>query len=225
MKKILIIEDEKDLLKLLKYNFEKEGYKTVTASDGEAGLEAFKREKPDLVILDIMLPELNGYEFLKIVRRDSGVPVVVLTARKEEVDKILGFELGADDFVTKPFSVREVLARVKTILKRIEAPARYQIHGRMGDLEVDFDRFEVRIKGRPVSLSTKEFDFLKILIEADGKVLSREKILENVWGYDQSMEIDTRTIDQHISRLREKLGHESERIVTVKNKGYRIKLD
>jgi DNA-binding response OmpR family regulator len=222
--KILIVEDEKALVKVLKYNLEKEGYEVVTAFDGEAGLSCFQEEKPDLVILDIMLPKKDGFEVCKTVRQSSRTPILMLTARKEEVDRVLGLELGADDYVTKPFSVREVLARVKAILRRAaEKPAPRMI--RAGTLEVDLERYETKIKGKALALSPKEFEFLKCLLQADGRVLTRDDLLEKVWGYDRSMDIDTNTVDQHIARLRGKLAGEAERIVTVKNVGYRLRMD
>jgi DNA-binding response OmpR family regulator len=148
----------------------------------------------------------------------------MLTAKKTEVDKVLGLELGADDYVTKPFSVREVLARVKAILRRASGAEAPRVL-RAGALEVDLERYVVRVKGAPVSLSPKEFEFLARLVQADGKALSRAELLEKVWGYDKSMEIETTTIDQHIARLRRKLGPEADRIVTIKNVGYRLKAD
>ena len=222
--KILVVEDEKALVKVLKYNLEKAGYQVVTAHDGEAGLACFQEEKPDLVILDVMLPKKDGFEFCKTVRQTSRTPILMLTARKDELDRVLGLELGADDYVTKPFSVREVLARVKAILRRAgEKPAARVV--RAGALEVDLERYETKVKGKAVTLSPKEFEFLKCLLKADGRALSRDELLEKVWGYDRSMEIDTNTVDQHIARLRGKLGAEAERIVTVKNVGYRIRTD
>jgi DNA-binding response OmpR family regulator len=223
--KILIVEDEKDLVKILKYNLEKDGYRVAVSTDGESGLAAFRKEKPGLVILDVMLPRLDGFEFCKAVRQDSKVPILMLTAKTEEVDRVLGLELGADDYVTKPYSVREVMARVKAILRRTSGSADEKSFVRAGELEVDLARYVVKVKGQPVVLSSKEFEFLKCLLAADGRVLSRDQLLERVWGYDDSMEIDTRTVDQHIARLREKLLSEAPRIVTVKNVGYRIKLD
>ncbi len=222
--RILIIEDEKDLVRLLTYNLEKESYRVSSANDGEAGLALFRREKPDLVLLDVMLPKLDGFEFCKIVRQESKTPIIMLTAKTEEFDRVLGLELGADDYVTKPFSVREVVARVKAILRRISGDDSKSVF-RAGELEVDFERYVTKVKGKAIRLSSKEFEFLKCLIVAKGKVLSREQLLEKVWGYDNAMDIDTRTVDQHIARLREKIGVESERILTVKNVGYRIKLD
>jgi DNA-binding response OmpR family regulator len=223
--KILIIEDEKDLIKLLKYNLEKEGFRVIHASDGEAGLNLFKKEKPDLVLLDVMLPKLDGFEFCKAVRQESKTPIIMLTAKAEEVDRVLGLELGADDYVTKPFSVREIIARIRAIFRRVSGSEEEKAFVRAGGLEVDMDRYIAKINGRAIALSSKEFEFLKCLIAAKGRVLSRDQLLERVWGYDEAMQVDTRTIDQHIARLREKLGAESERIVTVKNVGYRLKLD
>ncbi|MDP3542370.1 MAG: response regulator transcription factor [Elusimicrobiota bacterium] len=223
--KLLVVEDDKNLVKLLKYNLEKEGWRVLTAADGEAGLSALRKERPDLVVLDAMMPKLDGFEFLKVVRRESRVPVLMLTARKEEMDRVLGLELGADDYVTKPFGVRELVARVKALLRRA-APAADSGPGsvlRAGGIVLDPERYEVSVRGKPVALTTKEFEFLKLLLSASGRALSRDVLLEKVWGYDRSMEIDTRTIDQHVARLREKLGLEGPLIATVKNVGYRIK--
>lgn len=225
VKKILIVEDEKDLVQLLKYNLENDGYKTFLAHDGEEGLSLFKKENPDLILLDIMLPKLNGWDFLKAIRRTSSIPIMMLTARKDEVDRVLGLEMGADDYVTKPFSVREVLARIKIILRRGLPEKNEEAVFRAGDLKVDLDRYEVFVKNKVINLGAKEFSFLKCLIQARGKALSREQLLEQVWGYDQSIDLDTRTIDQHVARLRDKLKSEAKRILTVKNVGYRLKSD
>ena len=222
--KILIVEDEKHIARALRYNLEKEGYTVFSAEDGEAALVLFAAERPELVILDLMLPKLDGLEVCKAIRKKSSVPVIMLTARKEEVDRIIGLELGADDYVTKPFSVRELMARVKAVLRRTGASAS-QERVCFGGLEADFEKYEVRVDGEPVALSTKEFEFLKCLIDAQGKALTRDQLLEKIWGYEKSMEIDTNTVDQHIARLRAKLGAEAARIVTVKNVGYRIKTD
>jgi DNA-binding response OmpR family regulator len=225
MRKILVVEDEKHLVKVLKYNLEKDGYRVSTAADGEAGWSAFQKEKPDLVLLDVMIPKLDGFELCRRIRGQSKTPVLMLTARKEEVDRVLGLELGADDYVTKPFSVREVLARVKAILRRLGSTGETRSMLRAGALEMDLDRYVTQVQGKDVALSPKEFDFLKCLFQAEGKVLSRDQIMEKVWGYDRSLEIDTNTVDQHIARLRAKLGSEAGRLLTVKNVGYRLKLD
>jgi DNA-binding response OmpR family regulator len=223
--RILIIEDEKDIARLMKYNFEKEGYQVSTAHDGEAGLNLARKEKPDAIILDLMLPKMDGMEVCRTLRKESKVPILMVTAKKEEIDRILGLELGADDYISKPFSVRELMARIKSVLRRTHAQDTPTATGRFGDLQFDSERFTVSVKGKSVALSTKEFAFLKILIEAKGKALTRDQLLEKVWGYDRSMEIDTRTIDQHITRLRDKLASESKRIVTVKNVGYRFETE
>ena len=220
--RILIIEDEKDIVRLLKYNLEKEGYMALSASDGEAGLALARKEKPDLILLDLMLPKLDGMQVCRTIRQESQVPIIMLTAKKEEIDRIIGLELGADDYVTKPFSVRELLARIKTILRRSKPTPHDDKTVKAGQLEVDFSRYTVVVKGKPVALSSKEFEFLKILMQANGKALTRDQLLEHVWGHDPSFEIDTRTIDQHIARLRDKLSVESKRVITVKNVGYRF---
>ncbi|MEK6543154.1 MAG: response regulator transcription factor [Elusimicrobiota bacterium] len=222
--KILVVDDEKHLIKVLAYNLEKEGYRVSTAADGEVAVDIFRKEKPDLVILDLMLPKLDGFEVCKTIRRESCAAVLMLTAKGEEVDKVLGLELGADDYMTKPFSVRELMARVKAILKRMVVKGA-KVTARAGGIEVDFERYETRVDGRSVELSPKEFAFLKCLLVADGKALTREQLLEKVWGYDDSVDIDTNTVDQHIARLRQKLVGEAGRVITVKNVGYRLKFD
>lgn len=224
MAKILVVEDEKNISKILKYNLEKEGHKALVFEDGESGLAAFVKEKPDLVILDVMLPKLDGFGFCRAVRAGSAAPIIMLTARKDEVDRVLGLELGADDYVTKPFSVRELMARVKAILRRSTKDDTRSVL-RAGSLELDLDKHEARLNGKLFSIRAKEFEFLKCLFQSKGRVLTRDELLEKVWGYDQSMEIDTRTVDQHIARLRDKLGPEADRIVTIKGVGYRLKLD
>ena len=224
-KRITIIEDEPDIARLLKYNLEKEGYKVQTAGDGETGFKIVKKEKPDLVILDVMLPKMDGFEVCRLIRAESRIPVLFLTAKKEEVDRVLGLEMGGDDYVTKPFSIREILARIKAILRRTSNPSPTEPAVRAGTLQIDLERYEVKLKNIPIALSTKEFEFLKCLIGEKGRVLTREKLLEQIWGIDRSIDIDTRTVDQHIARLRDKLGAEGARILTVKNVGYRLKMD
>ncbi|TBR20173.1 response regulator transcription factor [bacterium] len=221
--KILLVEDEKALSRIVRYNLEKEGHKVVLAEDGEAGLALARREKPDLVILDIMLPKLDGLQVCKALRSSSSVPILFLTAKKSEVDRVLGLKLGADDYVTKPFSVAELAARVEALLRRAAPAVAPAAPRRAGELEVDVERHEVSVKGKPVAVTPREFTFLKLLLEADGRVLTRDVILETVWGIDRSVEIDTRTVDQHIARLRRKLGAEGSRIVTVINSGYKLK--
>jgi DNA-binding response OmpR family regulator len=223
--RVLVVEDEKEIVRLLKYNLEKEGYTVLSASDGEAGLAMARSEKPNFIILDLMLPRLDGMQVCRSIRSESAVPILMLTAKKEEIDRIVGLELGADDYVTKPFSVRELMARIKSILRRTQPSARETGVFTAGTLAVDFGRYTVQLKGKPIALSSKEFEFLKILIQAKGKAMTRDQLLEQVWGHDPSLEIDTRTIDQHIARLRDKLGPESKRVITVKNVGYRFDTD
>lgn len=226
--KILVVEDEKDLLNMVKYNFEQEGYRVIGATNSEAGLTAARRQRPELVILDIMLPKMDGIEFCRLLRQESQVPVIFLTAKRDEMDRVLGLKLGADDYVTKPFSVKELIARAEAILRRASAQ---ELSGqakksvRIGELEFDAERHEVHVEGRSSNLPPKEFELLRLLIQAKGRVLSREDLLEKIWGCDDGSEIDTRTIDQHIARLRSKLGAERQRIVTVANFGYQIKMN
>jgi DNA-binding response OmpR family regulator len=221
---ILIIEDEKDISRLLKYNLEKEGHEVLTALDGVVGLSEFEKESPDLVILDLMLPKMDGLQVCRAIRKESSTPIIMLTAKREETDRIVGLELGADDYVTKPFSLRELMARVKALLRRVAPPRnRGTGAGHLGTLEIDFERHEVRVNQKEAALSPREFEFLKLLIEAEGRVLSRNQLVEMVWA--PQAEIDARTVDQHIARLRKKLGSEGFRIVTVKTIGYRIRWD
>ncbi|MSR77481.1 MAG: response regulator transcription factor [Candidatus Omnitrophica bacterium] len=226
-KTILIVEDEKNILELLKYNLERENFKVLSAMDGETGLELALQKKPSLIILDLMLPKLSGLEVCKIIRQNqkiSHTPILMLTAKGEEVDKILGLQLGADDYVTKPFSPSELVARIKAVLRRsarIPAPVGWKI----GALEMDPEKHRVTLKNSEIYLTSKEYDLLKALLEAGGKVLSREDLLSQVWKYENPSHIETRTIDMHIRQLRKKLHQESERIMTVKNVGYRMRME
>lgn len=195
----------------------------LVAGDGQTGLELFRKEGPDLAIVDVMLPKMDGFDFCRAARKDSRVPILFLTARKEEVDRIIGLELGGDAYVTKPFSMKELLARVRALLRRTR-PAK-SAPRRAGGLELDAGAHELRLQGKPVALSPKDFALLSCLWEADGKALTREHLLEKIWGPDRSMEIDLATIDQYVARLRGKLGPEAGRLITVKNVGYRLKLD
>lgn len=220
--KVLVVEDDRDIAKILRYNLEKEGHAVLSATDGDTAVALFRREKPRLVLLDLMLPKVDGLEICRLIRQDDKqVPILMLTAKSTEVDKIVGLEMGADDYVTKPFSVREVMTRVKTLLRRTAASAA-PLAGSLtvGALELDVDRYELRLNKKPVALTGKEFDLLKILWSARGKVLSREDVLERVWGIDRAADIDTRTVDQHVARLRAKLGAEKRRLRTVKSVGY-----
>lgn len=223
---ILLVEDEKDLAFVLSETFKNEGFALLTARDGRAGLETARKRKPDLIVSDVMMPRMDGLEMLRELRRESSVPVLFLTARKDEADRVRGFDLGADDYLSKPFSMRELVCRVKAVLRRRERAARPARagHVRLGAVEIDLGRHEVRVNGKLRHLAPREFQLLELLIQANGKVLSRENLLKSIWGYDESLGVDTRTVDQHVARLRRNLLAEKKRIVTVKNFGYRIKL-
>ncbi len=206
--KILIVDDEKPIVEILKYNLEKEGYKVVTAYDGEAAIKIFAEENPDVIVLDIMLPLKDGLAVCREIRLQSDIPIIMLTAKEMEVDKILGLELGADDYVTKPFSAREVTARVKAILRRSAASAKKSsgdAGGRLnvGTITVDRDEVQVYNEGEPVELTLREFNLLVYLMMKPGYVFSREQLLNQVWGYDYIG--DDRTVDVTVRRLREKL--------------------
>lgn len=228
MPSLLIIEDEDNIIQLLKYNFEKEGFHVLLASDGEIGAQTALKKKPDLILLDLMLPKLDGLEVCKILRQNretAHIPIIMLTAKSEELDKIIGLELGADDYVSKPFSPKELLARIKALLRRAKTQIKQGITLKAGDLEMNTDTYQVTLRKKPMVLTSKEFDLLRTLLEAHGRVLSRETLLEQVWNYERSLNIETRTIDMHIRQLRLKLKSEADRIVTVKNVGYRMELD
>ncbi|UPT74754.1 MAG: response regulator transcription factor [Elusimicrobiota bacterium] len=220
---LLVVEDEKDLAYVLASLFKKEGYTVHVARDGKAGLKLARAHKPDLVVTDVMLPLMDGHEMIRQLRVESKVPVLFLTAKRDEADRVRGFQLGADDYITKPFSMRELVARVRAVLRRAGRAGEAQYSVRAGGLEIDFARHEVRVNGKPKHLAPREFQLLKLLIEANGHVLSREELLKTIWGYDESLGISTRTVDQHVARLRRSLASERKRIVTVKNFGYRIK--
>ena len=227
MRRILIIEDDLALAETLKAALEVENYEAALAGKGDEGFLLASRDEFDLILLDLVLPNLTGFEVCQKLR-ENGVmtPLIFMTGeKKEEIDKVLGLKTGADDYVTKPFSVREVMARVKAILRRVGDRRDSDVSIRTGALEVDLGKYEARLKGKPAALSFKEFEFLKCLLEAQGQVLTREQLLEKVWGYERSMEVDTRTVAQHVARIRDKLSSEAFRIVTVKNVGYRFKMD
>ena len=223
--KILIVEDEKDIARMLDYNLKKEGYRTVLAHEGASAPLLAARERPGLIILDLMLPGLDGLEVCRRIRADAktaAIPIIMLTAKGEESDKVVGLEMGADDYVTKPFGVKELMSRVKAVLRRSAALGEALEIYRAGDLELDCSRVLALVKGRPADLTSREFELLKALMTAGEKMLSREALLEKVWGVDASLEVETRTVDVHIGTLRKKLGAEGRRIVTVKNYGYRF---
>ena len=205
--KILVVDDEKLLVKGMKFNLENEGYEVMTAYDGAAAVELEKKENFDLIVMDVMMPGLSGSDACMKIREFSDVPVIMLTARSEDSDKLMGFACGADDYVTKPFNILELKARIKAILRRSvkKAPAETQEKKvlKARDLELSFDSRRVFISGKEVNLTAKEFDLLELLMENPGKVYSREKLLDTVWGYDYPG--DVRTVDVHVRRLREKI--------------------
>ncbi len=225
MAKILVIDDEPSITNLVTAYLKPEGYEVFVASDGNTGLKSARTFKPDLIILDVMLPGMDGIELLSRLRRESEVYVIMLTARAEETDKVVGLSVGADDYMTKPFSPRELVARVKAVLRRQLSAGVSSERFQLGTLRVDWGAFVVTVKGKSVALTPKEFELLRALIEAKGRVLSREKLLERVWGYDRAIEIETRTVDLHISQLRKKLGPAGRAILTVKQAGYRFAMD
>jgi len=204
MTRILIVEDEPNMVAGLRDNFEFEGYEVITAPDGVAGLERALKEAPDLVVLDVMMPRMSGLDVCKQLKaKRPSVPIIMLTARGQEVDKVVGLELGADDYVTKPFSIRELLARVKAVLRRVQKVPKEQEVYMFGDVEVNLRSCQVSRKGKQLDVSSKEFDLLKYFVCHSGEALSRDRLLEEVWGYDRFP--TTRTVDAHIVRLRQKL--------------------
>ena len=222
--RVLVIDDEKDIVSLLRYHLEKSGFHCLEGIDGSTALRLVREYHPDLLILDLMLPGMDGLEICRQLRQDvatARLPILMLTAKAEEVDRVVGLEVGADDYVVKPFSPRELVARVRAILRRAQEPAEFAVK-RIGELEVDESRHSVGVQGTPVELTAKEFGLLCALMRANGRVLNREQLLEGVWGYADAAEIESRTVDVHIRRLREKLGSEAKRIVTVKGVGYRF---
>ncbi len=221
---VLVVDDEKDLIELVRYHLEKDGLTCLEARDGETALQVAKERTPDLMVLDLMLPGVDGLEVCRKIRRDpktASIAIVMLTAKAEEVDRIVGLEMGADDYMVKPFSPRELVARVKAVLRRGQGPDTPTIK-RVGMLEVDEGKHQVSVGGAIVELTVKEFDLLCALMKASGRVLNRDQIMETVWGYSNAVDIESRTVDVHIRRLREKLGDEQKRVVTVKGVGYRF---
>jgi len=226
--KVLIVDDEKDIVKMLEYNLNKEGFRTVSVYDGEDALDSANRQNPDLIILDLMLPGIDGLDVCRELKKEektANIPIIMLTAKTQEADKIVGLELGADDYVTKPFSPREVVARVKAVLRRVKEKEKLPQILSVGDLSIDFSKIQVSVKGKQVELTSKEFELLTTLVKAKGRVLSRDYLLDTIWGFDQAIEIQTRTVDVHIRTLRKKLKSEAQRIITVKNYGYRFEIE
>ena len=230
--KILVVDDEPTIRETVAYNLENAGYEVITAGDGPVALEAARTQSPDLVILDIMLPGMDGFEVCRILRKEMTTPVLMLTARDDEIDRVVGLEVGADDYLTKPFSMRELLARVKAMLRRVRLireeidseghlPAKKIIT--FNDLVINPDRHEISLRGEPLALKPKEYELLVFLTQHHGHVLSREKILETVWGWEYIG--DSRTVDVHIRWLREKVEinpASPTRIITIRGVGYRF---
>lgn len=222
--RILVVEDEPNMVAGLRDNFEFEGYEVLTARDGVEGLERALQESPDLVVLDVMMPRMSGLEVCRQLRaKRASIPIIMLTARGQEVDKVVGLELGADDYVTKPFSIRELLARVKAILRRSAAVPKQKEQHSFGDVEVDLHRRRVLKSGKALDISSKEFELLQYFICHSGETLSRDRLLEEVWGYENYP--TTRTVDTHLVRLRQKLEPDPEQpqyFLTVHGTGYRF---
>ena len=221
--KILVVEDEQDIRNLIQHHLEKAGFEVRMADDGQEAFRKIQESLPELILLDLMLPELDGKELAKLLKareETKEIPIVMLTAKTEEMDRVVGFELGADDYIPKPFSPRELVLRIKAVLKRTERSAPGVTSLRVGELEIDESNFEVRLRGKPLDLTKTEFSILAELVKAKGRLKTREMLLEKVWGFDSYG--DSRTIDTHLSRLRQKLGKLGERIETVRGVGFRF---
>lgn len=224
---ILVVEDEPDIRRLIVHHLDREGFRPRTAATGLEALREVRARPPDLVILDLMLPELDGLEVCRRLRADAAsaaLPIIMLTAKADEVDRVVGLEVGADDYVVKPFSPKELVARVRAVLRRTRPATGDKVY-RIGAIALDPARHAVEVEGAPVVLTPKEFDLLQALLEAAGRVLSREHLLDRVWGYARAGEIESRTVDVHVRRLRAKLGAEQRRISTIKGVGYRFEGD
>jgi DNA-binding response OmpR family regulator len=223
MAKVLVVDDEPDAVELVSFNLKAAGYEVVTAEDGAEAIRKARQHAPELILLDVMLPEVDGLEVCKLLRRDpatSGIPVIMLTAKAAEIDRVLGLELGADDYVTKPYSPRELVLRVKNLLKRRANPEEKPEQINIGDLFIDVPRHLVTVAQKRIELTATEFKLLTTLALRRGRVQSREQLLRDVWEYDNV--IDTRTVDTHMRRLREKLGSACRFLDTVRGVGYRF---
>jgi two-component system phosphate regulon response regulator PhoB len=221
MERVLIVDDDPDIVRLVSYNLSHAGFDVQTASTGRAALELVQKQPPDLVVLDVMLPDVDGLEVCRNLRQQAPfrrIPILMLTARGEEIDRVVGFELGADDYVSKPFSPRELVLRVKSILRRVGSDRTDVMH--VGNIEVFPDRRQCFVKSNPILLTAKEFDLLHELMKARGNVLTRELLMDRVWGYHG--DAASRTLDTHVRRLREKLGDDGGHVETVRGVGYRI---
>ena len=222
--KILVVDDEPDALEVLGFKLREAGFTPLFATDGLKALAAVRAERPDLVVLDLMLPELDGLEVCKLMRRDpatSGIPVLMLTAKAAEMDRVVGLELGADDYVTKPYSPRELVLRIRKLLKRTKAADEGEDQLHIGVLMIDVPHHAAQVEGKPVTLTATEFNLLAVLAKRRGRVQSRERLLQDVWGYETA--IDTRTVDTHMRRLREKIGPAADYLETIRGVGYRFK--
>ncbi len=222
--KVLVVDDEPEILELVEFNFRAAGLQILTAADGAEGLQKARAQQPALIVLDLMLPGIDGMEVCKILRRDpatAGIPILMLTAKASEIDRIVGLEIGADDYLTKPFSPRELVLRVKKLLNRHEpAPAKGD-RLQAGDLLLDIPRHQVFLRGEAVELTATEFKLLHVLMQRRGRVQTRDQLLRDVWDYERV--VDTRTVDTHMRRLREKLGAAAEHLETIRNVGYRFR--
>lgn len=223
MQKVLVVDDEESIMKIIAYNLKKEGYDVICAKDGEEAIEKFERESPELILLDIMMPKIDGYGVCRHIRGKSDVPIIMLTARADEVDKVLGLDMGADDYVTKPFSNRELMARVKANIRRFNTKEREkgQKINNFGEIMIDLERYEVYKRGEPVNLTLREFELLKFLALNKEQIFTREDLLSKVWGYEYFG--DVRSVDVTIRRLREKVEDDASRprfIITKRGIGY-----
>jgi DNA-binding response OmpR family regulator len=224
MAKILVVEDMESVVKLLRMLLEREGFEVTVAQDGLEALEAVRRDKPDLVLLDLLLPGLDGLEVGRRIRHDpltAHLPIIILSGKDEVADKVIGLEIGADDYITKPFEADELIARIKGRLRRA-APTDPVRVLKVGSLEMQLDRHTITLRDKPIHLTSKEFNLLRMLIMTNGRVLSRDALFESVWGHHKDEGLQSRTIDVHIRSLRNKLGPEGCRIFTVRNVGYRL---
>ena len=234
-KTILVVDDEQHIIDVLVYNLKKEGYETIEANDGITALNLALEKRPDLILLDIMLPKMDGLSVCKRIKNSYNVPILMLTARDSEIDKILGLELGADDYITKPFSVRELVARVKANLRKVEVASNPHVMGPIkddekkeskivvGELELDVEKFEVKVRGQIIDLTLREFEVLKFLASEPGQVITRETLLEKVWGYEYYGDI--RTVDVTVRRIREKIEKDTSTpkiLITKRGVGYYI---
>jgi DNA-binding response OmpR family regulator len=222
-KTILVVDDERSIVELLKLYLGNEGYGVEIAYNGREGLRLYHQLKPALILLDLMLPEVDGYEVCRQIRRDSNTPIIMLTARGDDIDTIVGLELGADDYIAKPFNPREVVARVKAVLRRAEPPPEDAHEKRVieiGNTRIDLARHEVTVSGKQIDLRAKEFDLLRVLAQNTGIVLDRERLLNLVWGYEYFG--DTRTVDVHVAHIRDKLKGSSAQIQTIRGSGYKL---